>query len=263
MALTDILNPVSDAAGLVLGGAEFFSGLSKEKKDKQALDSLKQPFYSISSEIYQNRNLAAQQAGQGLPSATRQYETQEAQRGLGAGLDAILRSGGGVNDAALLTQGYNNQIGKIGSQDAEMHTQNLQYFMKANADLAGEKTKQWTINEYQPFEAKLKELKQNIQTDEQNKWGGLNTAVGSLSAGATSMLNSRLFGGGNQKGGVSDPYSAYSSASGYVAPTRGDTRGGVPSPAAGVPWINPGGPSPAAGIGQIDPNSFSQSALVQ
>lgn len=244
MAGLDPLSIASDVAGIGLGTAEFFSSMSKEKKDKADLAALKQPFYQVQDAFYQNRNIAAGQAGQGLPSSTLQYQTQESQRGLGAGLDAILRSGGGVNDAAMLTQNYNNQIGKIGSEDAQMHMQNLQYFMKANSDLAAEKTKQWTINEYQPYEAKLKELKQNIQTDEQNKWAGLSTAVGSLSATGTSTLNSKLFGGG-QKGGA-DPYSA---ASGYVAPGLADTRGSVPSP--------------AGQFGLINPNSFSPSALVQ
>lgn len=223
----DPISTASNALGAGLGVYEFLDSASKEKKDKAALDALKQPFYQVQSEFYQNKNIASQQAGQGLPTATRQYETQEAQWGLGAGLDAILRAGGGVNDAALLTQGYNNQIGKIGSQDAEAHMNNLQYFMKANADLAAEKTKQWTINEYQPYEAKLKELKQNIQTDEQNKWAGISGAVGSLSAGGTSQLNSKLFsggGGGGQR--VSDPYSA---ASGYSAPELASVGGGAPS----------------------------------
>lgn len=176
----------------VIGGAEFVEGLESKKKETRELKSLHQPFYNIQSEVFQNRNLAAQQAGQGTPTAVKQQEVQGAQQGLGAGLNDILKTGGDVNLVSLLLSQYNNNMGKIGAEDAEEHRRNLEGFMKSNADLAGEKTKQWSINELQPYEAKLKELKQNIQTDQQNEMSGLTTAVGGLTALGTGNSNSTL-----------------------------------------------------------------------
>ena len=227
----------------LVGAAQFFSGLSKEKKDQAALNSLKTPFFKIQDEYYQNRNQAEALAGSGLPPAQRDYMTQGAQQGLGAGLSAILQAGGDVNAASMLVHNYNNEIGKIGAEDAAQHLANIQYFHKLNSDLAGEKTKQWTINEYQPYEAKLKELKQNVATDEANKWGGLTSAIssgiGAGTASQNSQLLKRLY---SNNSSVSDPYAK---GTGFAPATA--VQSSVPTPTV----YN----SPAAGVGTIDPGS--------
>jgi hypothetical protein len=243
----DEISMIEGAAGNIgaeaVGIGQFISGLTNEKKDKAALAALHPAFYKIQSEYFQNRNISEQQAGQGLPSAQRDYMTQGAERGLGAGIDAILRGGGGVNDASLLLSQYNQQIGKIGAEDAAQHIANLEYFKKANADLAGEKTKQWAINEYQPYEAKLKELKQNVQTDEQNKWGGLTSAVSSMIGAGTASSNkslmNKLFAKPSPDGSMMSVQDPYSATSGYQAPKVANTGGAPGSPAGNVGYIDP------------------------
>jgi len=224
------------------GIAQFITGLENEKKDKRDLNALHQPFYQIQSEYFQNRNIAGQAASGGTPAATKQFQTQEAQRGLGAGLGDILEAGGDVNAASLLLSQYNNNIGKAGAADAEQHMQNIQYFMNANKELAGQKTTQWSVNEYQPYEAKLKELKESVATDKQNIWGGATSAISSMIGAGTGSQNKgltqKLFSSA-QDGGIQDPYANLPG----LAPT-GATGG-----------------SPAANISQIDPNSFSSLVL--
>lgn len=192
----DEIGMIEQEAGNVgaegIGVAQFITGLKNEKKDDAALASLNRPFYKIQDEYIQNRNIGEGIAGQGMPSAQRNYLTQQSERGLGSSLDAILRGGGGVNDASLLLHQYNDQIGKIGAEDASQHLSNIQYFQKANADLAGQKNIQWSVNELQPYEAKLAELKKNRAIDEQNKWGGLTSAVGSMIGAGTANQNSAL-----------------------------------------------------------------------
>lgn len=205
-----------------IGIAEFITGLENSKKDKAALAALKTPFYKIQDEYQINKNITEENAGQGLPTDTKNFLTQKGQQGLGSSLSAILQGGGDVNQAAGLLEGYQNNLRGIGAEDAEMHQKNLEYFMKANADLAGQKTMQWAINEKQPYEAKLAELKKNLATDEQNKWGGLTSAVGSAigagTAGQNSALMKQLFAkqsGGNSAGSptqVSDPFTSQSAS---------------------------------------------------
>jgi hypothetical protein len=232
----------------VIGGAEFISGLESKKKDERELKSLKQPFYNIQSEYYQDRNIAAENAGQGTPAGTKQYETQEAQRGLGTALGDILKGGGDVNSAAMLLSQYNNNIGKIGAADAEQHAANIQYFMNANKDLAGQKTTQWSINELQPYEAKLKELKQNAATDQQNEIGGLTTAVGGVTAlgtgGQNAALIKKLMNSGNQQPGLAS----------WTPVGAASTAGAAPSPAPGVNTINP---NAGAGVGVQADDDFT------
>lgn len=189
----------SQVGGTLLGGAQLVKGAIDEKKAKRELARLHQPLYGIQPEYYQNKNISEQLAGQGLPSATKDFLATETQRGLGAGIGAITQTGGGgINDISKLMDVYNRSLSKIGAEDAETHLKNIQYFMGANKDLAGQKNMQWTINEYQPYQAKLKELTKRREAAEQNIWGGLQTMVGSASAAGTSMSNqglmSKLFG---------------------------------------------------------------------
>ena len=188
-------------SGLLIGGAvaqtglgiaKSLEGFSDAKKAKQEMDNLKTPFYKIQDEYQQNRDIAAQQAQQGMGSAQRDYQTQEAQRGLGAGIGATLQGGGDVNNIGRLLQGYNQSIGATAANDAQMHLENINRFFERNKDLAGQKTMQWSLNEYQPYERKLNELKQRMAAAKQNEFGGLSDAISGVSAAGTGLQNTNL-----------------------------------------------------------------------
>lgn len=240
MAQEEIGNIGAEATGVF----QFFKGMKDKKKDEQELSRLRQPFYKIQDEYVANKNISEQLATGGLPPQQKEFLTGQAERGLGSSLDAILKTGGGVNAASMLLDKYNQEIGKIGAEDTAQHLANIQYFQKANADLAGQKTMQWSINEYQPYEAKLKELKQNIATDEANKWGGLTTAFSSMIGAGTANQNAalmkRLF-PDKTNGGVADPY-----ASGTGFAPYANTPSVVPD--------RPTGPAAGATVGYMDPN---------
>ena len=191
----------------LLGGAKAIEGFSDERKAKREMANLKTPFYKIQQEYQQNRDLAAQEAQGGMSSAAKSYLTQETQRGLGAGIGATLQGGGDVNNISKLLQGYNQQIGSTAVSDAQMHTDNINRFMERSKDLAGQKTMQWSLNEYQPYERKLNELKQRMAADKQNQFGGLSDAISGVSALGTGMQNAKL----NAKVPNTPPSSATSS----------------------------------------------------
>lgn len=176
----------------LLGGAKAIEGFTDEKRAKSEMSRLKQPFYKIQSEYQQNSDLAAQEAQGGLGAGAKDYLTQETQRGLGAGIGATLQGGGDVNNIARLLQNYNQQLGSTAVADAQMHTENINRFMERNKELAGQKTMQWSLNEYQPYERKLNELKQRMAAGKQNEFGGLSDAISGVSALGTGMQNSAL-----------------------------------------------------------------------
>lgn len=178
--------------GQALGGFELIKGLREEKKTKNELARLKRPLYSIQPEYYQNKNISEQMAGQGYTSAAKDYMTSEAGRGLGSTINALTQTGAGINDITKSLDVYNRNIRQIGAEDAEKQLANMQYFMNTNKDLAGQKTMQWTINEYQPYQAKLKELQERRAAAEQNVWGGLGLALGATSASNTANTNQDL-----------------------------------------------------------------------
>jgi len=179
---------VSAATGI----AKSIHGANEKKKAEQEQANLKPAFYKIQQEYQQNRDIAAQQAEQGMPSAQRDYQTQESQRGLGAGIGATLQGGGDVNNIARLLQGYNQQVGATAASDAQMHLENINRFFERNKDLAGQKTMQWSLNEYQPYERKLNELKQRMAVGEQNEWGGISDATSAAAAGVAGYQNANL-----------------------------------------------------------------------
>lgn len=185
MGFLDVLNPISEAAGVVAGEAQAISGGVNLKKDKAELSNLKRPFEKVQDEYYQNKNISEVEAQGGLPSATRDFYTSESQRGLGAGISALLQGGGDMNMISSLFDKYNRNTAGLAAEDAQAHQKNIQYFMKSNADLAGQKTTQFVVNELQPYENKLKELTERVSADKANIWGGIQTAVGSAAAAGT------------------------------------------------------------------------------
>lgn len=193
----DSLNPISQAAGVGLGIGELVSGSINLNKDKAAEDALHAPFYKIQNEYYQNKNLAESMAAGGIPQATKDYETTQRIRGFASGLKALQEGGADPNAFAKLFDTYNNSISTESAQDAEAHLRNIQYYMGANKDLAGQKTTAWAINEKQPYERKLKELKDKIEADKAMQWGGVETAIGAGSAAGTAQQNANLGKGGN------------------------------------------------------------------
>jgi len=195
----------SAAAGLVKGTFDYFKERKAQKKAEEELSRLKQPFYKVQDEYSQNRNIAANNIG--MADETKNYYTTEAQRGLGAGISAINQGGGSPNDVAGLFSAYDNSINKTAAQDAQMRVSGIQNFMQANKDLAGQKTMKWSLDEYQPWQRKLKEITERIASSKVNQSNSIGTAIGSAGAAGTALSNNdlmkQLFAGGEQMTGAS------------------------------------------------------------
>ena len=188
------------SAGLTVAGIKWVSGNRKEKKAKKEREALKAPFYEIQNEYYQNLNSANAMAQSGLPAATKDYYTNQSERGLSAGVEGILGSGGTPNDVSKLFQTYNDGLGKISSVDAETHLNNIKYYMNVNKDLAGQKTISWAINKQQPYLNTLKELSAAQKAGEATKNEAYGDAMSSLTSFGTSMAGGGGFGKGTGTG---------------------------------------------------------------
>jgi hypothetical protein len=117
-----------------------------------------------------------------------------------------LAAGGSPNDIARIFSGYNDSIKSLGVGDAEQHLNNIKYFNQVNKDLAGQKTTQWGVNEYKPYQNKLKELTERIAADKINKNNAINDVIGGISNAGVSSSNQGLVHSlfGNKDGAVSD-----------------------------------------------------------
>lgn len=186
------LSLVAPTLSAVEGGVQFFSNLGKEKRDRAELNNMQNPFYNIQNEYYQNRNMAGDLAQGGTPTASKDYATQESDRGLGTGISGELQAGGNPNDINRLYQSFNNNIDRTAAADAEQHVKNIQYYQDQNANVAAQKNIQFGFNKVQPFQRKLAQLTGNLATDQINANNGANQTIGSIGSLATGQENNSL-----------------------------------------------------------------------
>ena len=175
------------AVSLVSSGVKAIGAGKAEKRAKAEGDALRRPFAKVEDEYFQNKNIAEQQAVSGL-NATEKGNLQD-QRGeaFGSSIDALSRTGGSPNDFSKVISLFNDSLKNEAGLDSQKHAENIDYFMKANADLAGQKTTQWALNEYQPFESQLKSIQDRRAAAITNKNNAINEGVSSLAALSTSI----------------------------------------------------------------------------
>lgn len=193
----------------VSAGLSIYKGIKANSADKAAQregNALKRPAYQIPNEFVENKNIAEQMAGQGLSSAEKQYAGEQRERGLGSSLQALKETGGGPNEFAGLNKVFDDSLRSQSALDAQTHMQNIQFFTKANEDLAGQKVTQWGINELQPYESKLKEIQDRRIAAQTNRNNAVNEGIGSLTAGATSFNSLYKQGGGTPPSSSPSPY---------------------------------------------------------
>lgn len=172
------------------GVYDLISGGSKYSKAKKEMDALAHPFYKIQNEYTQNRDIAANRAGQGYGDAQLDYMTNENERGLGAGIAALSQGGGtGANDLAKILDTYSRTASRTAAEDAALQTENIARFMGANKDLAGQKTIQWHENEYQPWADKSSLLANQMKIGKQTQDAGWNSTISGISGALSAFTN--------------------------------------------------------------------------
>lgn len=187
MPVGTILSLASDAAGLGLNLAKLIGNAHKVKTETAELASLKQPLYQIQNEFFQNKNIAEAEAGGGLPQTVKDTLDKQRRTGLGTSISAMLQSGALPGDISKLFDIYDQSISTDAARDSEAHRQNIQMYMDAAKDLAGQKTTAWAVNEYQPYKEKLNQLTQNLATSKTNVQSAIQGIIGSLGAAGTAL----------------------------------------------------------------------------
>lgn len=198
--------------GLVTSGVKAISAGKAEKKAKQEADATHRPFFKVQDEYYQNKNIAEEQAGGGIPQGTKDYLDTERKRGLSSSLEAL--QSGGVDPSVFgrLLSGYNESLGQEAGADSQQHVQNIQYFMQANKDIAGQKTTGFGLNELQPFENKLKEITERRAAAQQNEMNAIDEGIGSIGSAAGALSSDNYF---NKLFGKTDPYGNFGDKGGF------------------------------------------------
>ncbi len=243
-----ILIPI--ALALAKGASGYFAA----RKAKKERESLKEPFYKVQDEYFQNKNLAASQAQGGFDASSLSYLTKENQRGLSSTLGAISQTGNTPNITSDILDQYRNNLEGIGFQDNQLHTAKIQDYMNRNLQLADQKTTQWAQNVLYPYQNKLQLLHQNEAIGKQNMWGGASDLGNIASSYATSRMNNDL-NTGNTSASVSQILQRYNNS---LERSRQANDGSI----TGMPRGGPtGGQSQPQGATQ--PQGITQSSLFQ
>lgn len=172
---------------LAISGYKYFHSQAEDKKAAREGQQMKRPFYSVPTEDLINRNIAEGQAQQGLSSAEKQYAGEQRERGLATSGHAISETGAGVNQFGELNQVFADSLKSQSALDAQEHKQNIDFFTKANSEVAAQKGIQWGVNELQPYESKLKEIQDRRIAAKTNENNAINEGLGSMGALSTSL----------------------------------------------------------------------------
>lgn len=137
--------------GGITGTAVMISGGNDLQQAKKQAKNLKRPTYSIQEPIYDNQYLAENNAQQGLSDSSKELFIENADRGLSGSLDALLKSGGGLNSVSDLYSAYGNNLEGLVMADDEMRFKKQQILMNQNERMAQEEDKVWQTNTWAPF----------------------------------------------------------------------------------------------------------------
>lgn len=227
----------SVAVAGVSTGLSLYKGLKAASEDKKAAAegaALRRPFYSIPTEDIQNRNIAEQEATGGLTAAEKLYAGEQRERAFGSSAEALKEAGGGPNEFAGLNKIFDDSLKSQSALDSQAHKSNIEFFTKANSELAAQKGIQFGINELQPYESKLKEIQDRRIAAKTNENNAINEGIGGLTAGATGVSSYLRTNPGTPTGqpATSNPYNR-------TFGLENTGSGGVVSPAASWSVLNP------------------------
>lgn len=179
------------AAGLSFGIKAITSAKQKHAAEQITKDNIR-PDYSIQAEYERNQRLAAQAAETGLTPEAKAYYEDLADEGFASGTNAILEGGGDLNTIGNLYQNRLQSDREIAARDSEARLQNIKNAMAANAELAGQKSMQWSLNEYEPYKDKAKQAAALRDSSNLNLQSGLGDVMSGVGSYLTSTMYDKL-----------------------------------------------------------------------
>jgi hypothetical protein len=173
------------AAGIEAGVGLLQTGIGIAQKIKAAklARSNIRPVLKDNPYIDQGYALAGSMASQGLSDATRQAYQTGIDRNLSAGIDAITRAGGSVNNIGDLIDSGSSALREMAYADQQIKARNTSQFLDAIQKKADEDRDQWFLNEYAPYQDRAAMISQLSGQGMTNIFKGINTA-GSAAMGA-------------------------------------------------------------------------------
>lgn len=196
---------IGEIAGLIGQGVDsqfkMGTGLLQGLTGAIALKKLNKnrPQYQVSPDILYNQQLAQQWASQGLPQASINAYQSGINQNQASGINAIERTGQGLNLISMLKGQNDNQFLKLLAMDAEARMANVDKLYGANTAVANEKRQAWDYNVNLPFQQKYNQAVNLTNSGMQNVNSAFdqNANAAAASGGGTWNWNAPATNGGN------------------------------------------------------------------
>lgn len=210
----------SGVASLVqaaVGVAQMVQAGKQNREAKRLAKNLIRPDYEIPQEYRDNLALAESMAGQGLSDAAMEVYKTNANNTLTSSVDAILRGGGSVNNISDLYDTAENNFASLAALEDELRFKRQQVLMDQNEQMAQQRTTQWQVNEYAPYQDQKQLIAHLRGQANNNQWAGINTVGSAVGNFAMALPWDMPTGGGNRAAASAAPDAPYfGSADGRV-----------------------------------------------
>lgn len=169
-----------------LGAAQAVTGLFKSGKAKKEAAELERtrPELGDSPFVEDQLSLAKSELSTGMSGAAESAYEQGLSRDLSTSLDAILKSGGDVNNVADIFDRSQTGRQRLSLMKENLRLSQINNLVNAQGAAENERLQQFQFNEFMPWSDKAQANAQARQGAEGMIWGGLQT----LGSAATSYL---------------------------------------------------------------------------
>lgn len=174
--------------------------LDKRKANKLEKEAGPRPLYAIQEPTLRNQTIVENEAQQGLTDASMQTFQQNIDRGFGASLDALTKSGAGINSISQLFAAYADNMNQLQQLDDQARLSNQKLLMQQNQVMSDELDKLWQLNTMDPWKDKKQRIAElrAIAENKVSSGRGMVAASGATIAGTDF---SGMGGGGNKSSG--------------------------------------------------------------
>jgi hypothetical protein len=187
-------------AGVVAAGSITY-GAVKQGQANKAMRNAKRPTYQTPDTENENTALLEYLAGQGLSDNTKSFALNNADRGMTASLDAILKGGGDVNQVDKVYDKYLTNVSALSVADDQARLRNIYGLIQQRQRISDFSDKEFLYNEDGPYKDKMQAAAQQKAYGQSLIQQGIGIA-GTAGAGYAGAKNAGSgYGGGNSGGG--------------------------------------------------------------
>lgn len=166
------IDPLTISA--IIGGAQTLGGLAQTMYGKSKAEGLKRPTFEIPKELQEKLTLQQIRAMQGMDDATKQEYLKNIDR-MSFFTNRVASRAGVPQALATTYQQKADAIGRLAAAEDEAKARRMSEYYGGLQDMAEAKTKQFDINQMQPYLQQAKASQALIGAGLQNLYGGLSS----------------------------------------------------------------------------------------